>query len=128
MSIWMADYIFNVYLHTDRTEFNVNYPLSDYTSDLPGFYFTRNEFVSPKAQVEIPYSILSCRGANVSNMIGAMEGHSEQETIVTLSTSNTLSAINATMGSKALVPASSIKYADITDIIYVICCGIYHFD
>jgi hypothetical protein len=124
----MANHIFNVYLHTDKVRFNEDYPLSDYASDLPGFYFTRNEFVSAKAQAEIPNSILACRGANIFNAIASLGGLSEEETLATLSTFNSLSAINAVMESKALVPATSVKYSDITDIVWLICCGIYHYD
>lgn len=125
----MADYIFNVYLHTDKIKLsNDDIPPSEYTSDLPGFYFTRNEFVSAKIEISIPNSILTCSGASIYNGRANLGGTSGEETLGTLSTFNTLSQINAVMGSKALVPASAVQYSDITDIVWLICCGIYRYD
>jgi hypothetical protein len=124
----MADYIFNVYLYTDRGEFSTDYSLTEYNFNLPSFYFTQNEFVSPKADIEIGNSILSCRGANIYNALATLGGLSTEETLAVLSTYNTPTGITMTMTSKALVPGSSVKYPSITDTVWVICYGIINFD
>jgi hypothetical protein len=124
----MADYIFNVYLHTDRGEFSEDYSLSEYSFNLPPFYFSLNEFVSAKANIEIGNSILSCRGSNIYNAAARMGGSSAQETMALLSSNNSPTVISMTMNSKALVSAGSVNYSSITDIVWVICYGIVNID
>jgi hypothetical protein len=124
----MADYIFNIYLHTDKGEFSDDYSLSEYTFSLPPFYFSPNEFVSARATVEATNSILSCRGSNIFNAQANLGGLSMQETLAVLSTYVNASGTYMTMGSKALVPATAVRYTDILGTAWLICCGIYHYD
>jgi|WetSurSiteA1Bulk_404760.scaffolds.fasta_scaffold00605_11 hypothetical protein len=124
----MADYRFNVYLHTDRGEFSEDYSMSEYFYTLPSFYFTRNEFVSSKAEINIINSTLSCTGANIFNARASLIGLSGAYVPVVKSNYNNISAILGIMNSKALVPTSSVEYSDVEDYVYVVCYGIPSFD
>jgi len=111
----MADYIFNVYLHTDMVELK-----SEYSTNLPSFYFTPNEFVSPNANINVVNSYISCAGANVYNAVTTLIGGSEEICIATKSMYNS-TLVYMRANSQALVPASSIKYSIVYDIVYLLC-------
>jgi hypothetical protein len=114
----MADYIFNIYLHTNRGEFSEDYSLSEYSFNLPPFYFTLNEFVSAKASIDIVDSSLSCTGTNTYYASSALFGLSQSECEPRISTIHLPTTIYAHPDSKAVLIVSSVKYVDITDSVY----------
>jgi hypothetical protein len=97
----MADYIFNVFLHTDRVELK-----SEYISNLPSFYFAVNEFVSIRADINIPNSVLSCSGANIYNAVALIGGRSQTECPAILTLANIVLGISIGLESEAIVAAS----------------------
>jgi hypothetical protein len=114
----MADYIFKVYLHTDKVRLsNGDIPTSEYTFILPSFYFTLNEYVSAKAEINISNSLLSCRGANTYNAVGAIGGLGSETCNAIVSGNNIISTIYAYLSSKALAQASEIQYTTINDFV-----------
>jgi hypothetical protein len=110
----MADYIFKVYLHTDRANFNVAYSLSDYTFYLPSFYFTRNEFVSPKADINILNSILDCSGANVYHGAVTLGGASREYTPVDKRNIYNILGVSSSAFSDAIAIGNPIAYSYIS--------------
>jgi hypothetical protein len=118
----MADYIFNVFLHTDKVELK-----SEYFYNLPPFYFSQNEFVSAKAEISVVDSLLSCRGANIYNATTAIGGTSTEVCYALLTMYNS-ALIVAAMNSKALAIASAIEYSTMTDVVYSRTYGLAHFD
>jgi hypothetical protein len=114
----MADYIFNIYLHTSRGEFSEDYSLSEYSFNLPPFYFTLNEFVSAKASIDIIDSSLSCTGTNTYYASSALFGLSQSECEFRVSALYSPTTIYVHPDSKALLIAASVKYVDITDSVY----------
>lgn len=116
----MADYIFNVYLHTDRGEFSKDYSLSEYTYNLPPFYFSLNEYVSAKATIDILNSVFSCSGASIYNLTAFLKGGSAQTSDISKTMYNTpQSATPISMTSEALVQINTIKYTIINDKMFV---------
>jgi hypothetical protein len=115
----MADYIFNVYLHTDRGEFNKDYSLSEYSFNLPSFYFALNEYVSAKAEINILNSNFLCSGASIYYGRAILAGESMIICDATKATYYSVDVIFTWADSKALVIAKSIGYYDILDTIYV---------
>jgi hypothetical protein len=114
----MADYIFNIYLHTSRGEFSEDYSLSEYSFNLPPFYFTLNEFVSAKASIDIIDSSFSCTGTNTYYAASNLFGLSQSECDPWVSTIYSPTMVYVNPDSKATVIATSVKYADIHDSVY----------
>lgn len=108
----MADYIFKVYLHTDKVKLpNGDVPPSEYTFILPSFYFTLNEYVSAKATINIPDSFLSCRGGNTYNALAVIGGLGSENCYVHVTTNNIADMVTALMNSKALAQAGKVQYS-----------------
>lgn len=109
----MADYEFKVCLHTEKVKSSENdIPLDEYTFVLPSFYFTLNEYVSSKATINIPNSLLSCKGANTYQAWGIMGGIGSQETYLVIINNNVVNDINIALKSKALVQGSETQYSN----------------
>lgn len=103
----MANYIFNVYLHTDMVELK-----SEYFYNLPPFYFAQNEYVSTRANISTT-STLTARGATIFNLEARIEAESRQTCQVYKSIYYS-AMITANMDTTGFVQGSSIKYTDIT--------------
>lgn len=117
----MTDYIFNIYFHTDMVELK-----SDYTSNLPPFYFVLNEFVDAKAEINVINTALSCKGANIYNAITTLLGGSQEICIPTKSTSYTATGISIQQNSEATVYGGSVIFKEITLEIYLGCWAYPH--
>jgi hypothetical protein len=114
----MADYIFNVYLNTDRGEFSVDYSLSEYIYNLPSFYFALNEYVSAKAEINILNSSFLCIGASIYNATASLKTASTQTSILGKTATYT-PMVYIAMNSEALVEVSSIRYCIINGKIWL---------
>jgi hypothetical protein len=114
----MPDYIFNVYFHTSRGEFSLDYSLSEYSFNLPPFYFTLNEFVSAKASIDILDSTLSCVGTSTYYAATEIYGLSQSECEPYISIFYSPATVYIHEDSKATMIVSSVKYVDIMDSVY----------
>lgn len=117
----MTDYVFNIYFHTDMVELK-----SDYTTNLPPFYFALNEFVSPKAEINVINNVLSCKGANIFNGETTLLAGSQEKCIAYKATSNTITGISIIQDSTADVHAGSLVFTEITLEIYLGCWAYPH--
>jgi hypothetical protein len=124
----MADYIFNIYLNTDKGEFSEDYSLSEYTYNLPPFYFVLNEYVSAKAVIDILNSTFSCTGTNTYFAQTTLAGISVSTFDPALEVYYAVPQSYMRMDSKALVKGTSVKYSDITDSLYAFLYAIGVFD
>lgn len=124
----MGDYIFNVYLHTDKGEFNHDYSLSEYFFNLPPFYFILNEYISAKAEINIDNSMLMCTGTNIYYQKATLSGGSIEICDAAKTIYHSYSVVYMQADSKALLEANSVKYVDIRDTVFARCYAVAVFD